>query len=789
MSTESVTRIRVAFAGNPNSGKSTVFNHMTGARQHVGNFPGVTVERYEGRTTSDGVTVDIIDLPGLYSIDSKNDEEKVAGDYLRNEEYDAIVDVVDASALERNLYLTEQLKELNRPIVVALNMVDVARRRGIEIDVEKLSQELGLPVIETVASRGKGVRDVLKKMTELGIEGRLNPRPAPVAASADRDVEIPEECSGACPGCSHGCVRVVALDMQRFKQINEICTRVVQHTAEIDKTFSDRVDAVLTNRFLGIPIFLVLMYIVFWLTFTLGAYPMDWIESGFNWLGEYFSEKLPEGSFLQSLIVDGVIGGVGGVIVFLPNIIILFLAISFLEDSGYLARAAVLCDRWMSKLGLPGRSIVPFLVGFGCGVPAMMSTRMILNKKERFISLFVIPFFSCGARLPIYALLIPAFFVPKWQAPVLWMIYILGIIVAMIVAKIMSLAMKQTSESTSFLIELPPYHLPTFRTVGLKTWERSLGYLKKAGTVILAASLILWFLTSYPKAPEAVAEKIQKDRASVEALLDDLPEGNNEEIVSALKGKINDLPDLSDMTKEELGKALDEAAAPTVNVDELKEALPGVEELALSETAVAGALDAALEEEEAEEPVLTADSVKEILAEVESLDDEVREKLESLVEQAAVEPTLAAGNLGEQLGVVFDHEESQADLGASFSGTIGRVLEPILRPLGFDWKIGTALVGAIAAKEVFVAQMGIVYSVGEEDEASLGEILQKQYTPLQALCMMVFCLLSAPCAASLAVMAKETQSWAWAWGQFFTLEVVAWIVTFLFYQVGIRFFA
>ncbi len=755
----------------------------------------MTVERYEGQAKCDGVKIDLIDLPGLYSVTSKTDEEKVAGDYLRNEPYDVVVNIVDASSLERNLYLTFQLKELNRPTLVVLNMVDVARRRGIEIDTEKLSEALGMPIIETVGSKAVGIKEVLKKMTELGVEGRRRPQPAPTEAPRNTAAEGECRCksgektecaSCGCPGCSKGCARVVAVDVARYKQINEVCSRTVRNISPSGQTLSDRIDGLLTNRFLGIPIFLALMYLVFWLTFTIGAYPMDWIDAGFGWLGDFVSEKLPEGSFLQSLIVDGIIGGVGGVIIFLPNIIILFLAISFLEDSGYLARAAVLCDRWMSKLGLPGRSIVPFLVGFGCTVPAMMATRMIQNWKERLTTLLVLPFFSCGARFPIYALLIPAFFPKKWQAPVLWIIYLIGIVVAMILAKVLSVVFsKKGEESTTFLIELPPYHLPTLRTVGMKTWERSVGYLKKAGTIILGASVILWFLTTYPKATTAKLDEIQGRRAMVEAALEELPEGNAVQAAGQLKEKFRNLEGLTDAEKEDLELALDAAAAPTADVEGLKEAFRAVEGLAETEkAAVAAALDGALEEAEAEEPVLVADDVKGLLSEVEILNEDVRAKLETLVDEAAAEPTLAAEELRERLGVVFDHEESQADLEASFSGTIGRVLEPILRPLGFDWKIGTALVGAVAAKEVFVAQMGIVYSVGEEDESGLAEILQKQYTPLQAFCMMVFCLLSAPCAACLAMMAKETRSWGWAWTQFFGLEIVAWVITFVVYQVG-----
>ncbi|MBR2694302.1 MAG: ferrous iron transport protein B [Thermoguttaceae bacterium] len=789
---EPVKKIKVALAGNPNSGKSTIFNYLTGAKQSIGNFPGVTVERYEGQTQCDGVKVDVIDLPGLYSITSKTDEEKVAGDYLRNEPYDVIVDIVDASNLERNLYLTYQLKELNRPTLVVLNMVDVARRRGIEIDTEKLSEALGMPIIETVGSKAVGIKEVLKKMTELGVEGRRRPQPAPAASQEGAQEELVSnedvDCAAcACPGCSKGCARVVALDMARYKEISQVCSRAVRNVSPSGQTFSDRVDAILTNRFIGIPIFLAAMYFVFWLTFTVGAYPMDWIDAGFGWLGDKIAGFWPEGSesFLKSLILDGIIGGVGGVIVFLPNIVILFLAISFLEDSGYLARAALLCDRWMSKLGLPGRSIVPFLVGFGCTIPALMATRMLNNRKERLVTLMVLPLFSCGARFPIYALLIPAFFAEKWRAPVLWIVYLVGIVLAVVLARILSLLLWKKGEENPFIIELPPYHLPTFRTVGMKTWERSLGYLKKAGTVILGASVLIWFLTTYPKATSDVHDEINARRDSVAAALEEFPEGDNAQVVGALKAKIGEL-ELTDLEKEELNEALDAAAEKVVNVDELKEKIAALAMAESERAAVVGALDGALAEAEAEEPELAAGDVAGLIEELEVADESVKEKLGGLVEETAADPTLAADGLEEQLGVVFDREESQADLEASFAGHIGRGLEPILKPMGFDWKIGTSLVGAVAAKEVFVASMGIVYSVGGEegDEERLGEVLQSQYTWLTAFCIMIFALIATPCAASLAVMAKESGSWKLAWTQWIGLTVIAWIVTTLIYQIG-----
>lgn len=776
MSGETVTGLKVVLAGNPNSGKSTIFNYLTGAKQRISNFPGVTVERYEGKLQSEGVKINLIDLPGLYSLDSKNDEEKVAGEHLRDEPCDVIVNVVDASSLERHLYLTFQLKELGRPMLVVLNMCDVARRRGIEIDVETLSEALGVPVLETIGRKAVGLREVIAEITRLGVEGRHLPRPVPVPAESQPRFETPhgkrgeEGClSRACAGCSKTCARIVAHDIARFKEIDAVCSRAVRNVLPMERTFSDRVDAVLTNRYFGIPIFLLAMYLVFQLTFTIGQYPMDWTEAGIGYLSEYFSGLWPEGSesFLKSLVVDGIIGGVGGVIVFLPNIVLLFLGISFLEDSGYLARAAVLSDRSMSRLGLPGRSIVPLLVGFGCTVPALMATRMLTSRKERLITMLVLPLFSCGARFPIYALLIPAFFPVQWRGPILWLIYLIGIFLALVTAKVLSLLFPK-GEETSFIIELPPYHLPTFRTVGMKTCERAWEYLKKAGTVILGASILLWFLTSYPKASPEVCDEIHARRMSIVAAGEEL-----KNLLGTLDGQ-------------------ESRAEPNADTVEARRAA-----LFLAGSAVRDQIDSldngsGLQSKDSgpsrDELIRTDAMLKKISAGLDG--DEVRLELQAEeIEMRRTALTLAGDALESKLETL-DYEESQADLQASFSGRIGRGLEPILRPMGFDWKIGTALVGAVAAKEAFIAQMGIVYSLGnaEENEQGIAEVLRANYTGLTGFCVMIFSLIATPCIATLVVMARESGSWKWAAIQWFGLTLMAWVVTTLVYQVGSSFF-
>jgi len=687
--------IKIALAGNPNSGKSTIFNALVGARQTVGNFPGVTVDRYEGHTRYEGYELTFIDLPGTYSLSAYSDEERVAAEYLNHEKPDVIVNIVDASCLERNLYLTLLLKELGKPMFVVLNMIDVAKRHGVDIDVDVLSKELELPVVSAVGNRGVGMADILKLIIQTANQGTTlkntegqkaaepeaadtdgkEMEPDAAKAGVERQTETTAQAEYRCPSCTQGvcCDKCrtgmiqTVMDVARYKEINRICTHSVRSMISLENSHSDRIDNILANKYLGIPIFLLAMYVVFQLTFLIGQYPMDWIEAGFDYLAEWIKASWPEGQldFLKSLLIDGVIGGVGGVLVFLPNILILFLAITILEDSGYMARAALLCDRWMHKIGLHGRSIVPMLVGFGCTIPALMATKMLTNRKERLTTMFILPLFSCGARFPIYALLIPAFFPLQWRGPVLWAIYLIGILLAIIIAKLLSLFFK-TDEDAAFIIELPPYHCPTFRTVGLRTLERGWMYIRKAATVILGISIILWFLTNYPGLPEQKVEEFENQRTAL---------------------------------------------------------------------------------------------------------------METITDEAELEEKIAE----------VDNEESQAHLSGSYAGQIGSFIEPALRPMGFDWKIGTALIGAFAAKEVFVAQMGIVYSLGEDvedDSSGLAEIMAKNYSPLVGFCIMLFCLIATPCMVTFIIMAKESGSWNWAIAQWLFLTGLAWVITTLVYQIG-----
>jgi ferrous iron transport protein B len=678
-------QITIALAGNPNSGKTTLFNDMTGSRQHVGNYPGLTVEKKEGMCKHGDMEIKVIDLPGTYSLTAYSAEEVVARNFIIDEKPDVVVDVIDASNLERNLYLGVQLMELGVPVVLAFNMSDTARSRGLEFDLDMLSSLLGVPIVSTVGHKNRGVTELLDAAIRVAKSGvsakhpdirygkdveksistilrRLNDQMTfsneqEARWTAVKLLENDGEVAGKFDSeVVHGVVTVeqariesvlgdspeMIIADRRYGFISGACQEAVRSTVETRHTHSDRIDEVVIHRVWGLPIFLGLMYFVFWLTFTAGSPPMDWIDGLFGWLGETVSGWWPTGSesVLKSLLVDGIIAGVGGVMIFLPNILLLFLAIAILEDSGYMARAAFMMDRLMHKIGLHGKSFIPMLIGFGCSIPAIMATRTLESRRDRLTTMMVVPLVSCGARLPIYALIIPAFFPKAWHAPMLWLIYVIGILLAIICAKILRSTLFK-GDSVPFVMELPLYRMPTLKGVLIHMWERGGLYLKKAGTVILGVSVVLWALTSFPK----------------------------------------------------------------------------------TET---------------------------------------------------VDASLSA------------QEQQAAELSHTVAGRIGHAMEPIIEPLGFDWRIGTAMIGAFAAKEVFVAQMGIVYSVGEADEESepLRDKLRANYSPLVGFCIMLFMLISAPCMATIAVTKRESNSWKWALFQLGGLTLLAYVITLLVYQVG-----
>ncbi|MDY5050122.1 MAG: ferrous iron transport protein B [Candidatus Mucispirillum faecigallinarum] len=738
--------LTIALAGNPNAGKTTIYNALTGARQHIGNYPGVTVEKKESMITYDNQQLKIIDLPGTYSLTAYSVEEVVARNVIINEKPDVVVDIIDSSNLERNLYLAVQLMELRIPLVFVFNMKDMAQEMGIKIDVKSLSNLFGVPIIETVGSKGDGVKTILEEAIKVAknpeikypvitydkviekyvnsveelikkystnienyntrwlavklLEGDkdvMQTVPSPIVAEEIKraSVEI-DEMLGDSPE--------TAIASARYGFISGACQECVTTTVEARHNMSDAIDSVLVNRVLGIPIFLGLMYLVFQLTFTLGDPFMGWIEQFFGFLGEKASVLITH-DLLRSLIVDGIIGGVGGVIVFLPNIIFLFIAIAVLEASGYMARVAFIMDKVMHKIGLHGKSFIPFLIGFGCSVPAIMATRTLDNQRDRILTMLVTPFMSCGARLPIYLLIIPAFF-DKNQALVLWVVYLIGIIMAIVVAKILGLTVLK-GESAPFVMELPPYRIPTLKGVLMQMWERSWLYLKKAGTIILFVSIVMWALTVFPLFP---AEKA----AEYENKLPEL-----EQVIETKTAELEKTGYII-MTDENMQQA--EEVNSKLSNEELSKA-------------------------------------EQLMAEI----DDANMQIEQI-----------------------NNDLAEAELENSAAGRIGKFIEPVLTPIGFDWKIGTALIGAFAAKEVFVAQMGIVYSLGEagEDSEALREKLRENYSALTGFAIMVFALLSAPCMATFAIVKRESNSWKWPILQFFGMTAIAYIITFIIYQAG-----
>ena len=692
--------VRVALAGNPNSGKTSLFNALTGARQHVGNYPGVTVEKRVGLLDVGGDAHELTDLPGTYSLTSFSPEERIAQDELLDGEFDVVVVVVDSTALRRSLVLLAQVMQSGANPVLCLNMADEARAAGQRIDLLQMEALLGFPVVETVAHRGHGrerlveaiqravARPVPTRRLVLGerLERAIaRVRPALVGADItpdrldwvatklllgeDRFVERMRS-GGEAARRALAAAETARADLESatgqdvalfvteryFGFANGLVRETLRSAPRADaRAVSDAVDRILVHRILGLPIFAAVMYGVFWTTFTVGELPMGWIEAGFGALGGWISSLWPAGSGspLRSLLVDGVIGGVGGVVVFLPNIVLLFLGLAMLEDTGYMARVAFLMDRVMHRFGLHGKSFVPMMTGFGCSIPGIMATRTLENERDRLTTMLVLPLMSCGARLPIWMLLIPAFFAPVWRAPMLFFVYGFGILLALVLALLLRRSVLR-GEDAPFVMELPPYRLPTLRAVIQKMTERAWLYLRKAGTVILGISILMWFVTAYPK----------KDVYDVDALVD----------------------------------------AGEVTMTE--------------------------------------------------------------VEQA--------------------NARAAEDLRHSLAGRIGTWMEPVIRPLGFDYRMGTAMIGAFAAKEVFVAQMGIVYSMGETDEDSEGlrETLARDYSPLTGLSLMLFLLVAAPCMATVAVTRRESGSWKWALLQLVGLTTVAYLVSLVTYQVG-----
>ena len=780
-------QIRIALAGNPNCGKTTMFNNITGAKQHVGNYPGVTVEKKEGHTKFDGHELLFIDLPGTYSLTARSLDELVARNVIVNDNPDVIVNVLDASNLERNLYLAAQLLELEKPMVIALNMADVAEEMGIKYDLKKMAEMTGATIVSTVGRTNIGTKDLLAATISVAASQK-----APGVTINYGDLlegkisELVEELKQA--GTVTYPLRWIAVKLlekdadvigkvMRFDNTEAVIQKAeaireeIKDQVDLDVVFqeyrhrfavevyntcltqaptqletrSDRYDKILTHRILGLPIFMVVMWLLFNFVNTVGAIPQGWIEDGFTALQAWVVTVIPEGQ-LQSLISDGIIAGVGAVLSFVPLILLLFLGISFLEDTGYMARAAFVIDRVMRACGLHGKSFIPLLLGFGCSVPSVMGARILDNYKDRMVTILITPFMSCSARLPVYTLFAAAFFPPEWAGTVVFGVYALGIVFGIVFAKIFRKYLF-AGEAEPFVMELPPYHLPTLKATLTHMFERGIMYLKKAGTFILAASILVWFITTYPMDVE-----YSKD-------------------YDALHDQVAQTYEMKDAeTLAHFGIATDEQK------DQVNEIVDNMKSTVADATTQAEAAGEAAPEIEVEDD-----------SEAPELFNDIKDQNEQLfpVAWAMYKNSVNLDDENQKI----DEQKNSEKLEQSYAAMFGKAINPVLKPLGFDWKIGVSLVAGLAAKEVVVSTLGTIYAVGGDTDhpQALTDYLQNDphFTPLIALTLMLFILIYPPCIAALAVIKRETGSWKWMLFMFCYENAFAWIACFIFYNIGL----
>ena len=686
-------RINVALVGNPNCGKTSLFNFISGAHERVGNYSGVTVDAKEGHATFEGYEFNIIDLPGTYSLSAYSPEELYVRKEIIEKTPDIIINVIDSSNIERNLYLTTQLVDMNQRIVCALNMYDEFEEHGDKVDYNVLGKLFGVPMVPTVFRSGKGVNELFHTVINM-YEGTDNTyrhihinHGKDIEEGIDRVKALIQEDEQIRYKYSTRYLAIKLLEMDSHaadfvktlpngKEIMELrdkeAIRIKEEVKEDSETAimnakygfingalkeagfeignkkdsyqtTHVIDKLITNKYLGFPLFFFLLYIMFQVTFSLGQYPMDWIDSGIGLLGEWVSTNMSDGP-LKDMITDGIIGGVGAVIVFLPQILILYAFISFMEDSGYMARAAFIMDKLMHKMGLHGKSFIPLIMGFGCNVPAIMATRTIESRKSRLITMLILPFMSCSARLPIYVMITSTFFALRYRSMIMISLYIVGIVMAVLMSRIFSKWLVK-SEDVPFVMELPPYRFPTFKAIMRHTWEKGKQYLKKMGGIILVASIIVWALGYFPHNDQLNAQQQQEQ---------------------------------------------------------------------------------------------------------------------------------------------------------SYIGQIGKAVEPVFRPQGFDWKLSVGLISGVGAKEIVASTMGVLYSGDDtvaDDESSDTAKYHNLYdkmsadgiTPLIAFCYLLFVLLYFPCLATIAAIKNESGSWKWALFTAGYTTSVAWIVSALVYQVGLLF--
>ncbi|MDR2430636.1 MAG: ferrous iron transport protein B [Candidatus Margulisbacteria bacterium] len=614
--------ILVALAGNPNCGKTSLFNSLVGAHLKVGNYPGVTIEKTEGRLKYQKYSLTLVDLPGTYSLSPYSPEEIITRDFIIKEKPDVVLNVVDGTNLERNLYLTTQLMELGANMLIALNMYDEVLQQGTKIDIKQLQRILGCHIVPTSATRQKGLDRLLEHIVKIYEKKILIAKNKLSYDPLETDTQ--------------------KLAEGRYAFINGAAQETVQYLNKPITSMTDWVDAVVINRALGIPIFLLVMWAMFQLTFKLGEAPMVWLDTLFGWLSGLVSSLLPAG-LLNSLIVDGIIAGVGGVLSFVPNILLLFLGISFLEATGYMARAAFVVDRLMHKIGLHGRSFIPMLTGFGCSVPAFLACRTLKNPADRITTMLIIPFMSCGAKLPVHLLLIGAFFPAAIAGNILFGVYFFGIIFALFSAFIFKKFLFR-GESEPFVMELPPYRLPSLKYLLIQMFIKAQLYIKKAGTTILFVSVLVWALTTFPSLPE-------------------------------------------------------------------------------------------------------------------------------------------------------HYEGNFSPIEYSLAGRIGKAVEPVIKPLGFDWKIGIALITGVAAKEVVVSTLGTIYALDEadlddDDALALKDRISRDpiFTLPTALALLVFVLLYVPCLAATVVFHKEAGALKYTLIYFGYTCGAAWLAAFLIQRLSSLFF-
>ncbi|MHB1376418.1 MAG: ferrous iron transport protein B [Candidatus Humimicrobiaceae bacterium] len=708
----------IALAGSPNSGKTTIFNSITGSRQHVGNYPGVTVEQKTGVKKYKDYLIKLVDLPGTYSLTAYSMEEVVSRDYIINSKPEIILNVVDSSSLERNLYLTTQLIELDAPLVIVFNMSDILMKVKEKVNIKLLSALFGAPIVQTVGNKSKGIEELLGAAAQVF---EKTPERKKIIINYGEEIEneiikIENLLKNNNDLLKKFNLRWLAiklleqdkevighlrdtLDDKSFYNLNKLFVYSINHIknvmrdspevliaearygfingalreAIVDKNdnempLSDRVDKVIINKILGLPIFIFIMWVMFQVVFKLGNYPVNWLTLGLNKLSGFLSAVIP-GSLLKSLLLDGIIGGVGGILVFTPKIMLLFIFIAILEDSGYMSRGAFIMDRIMHKIGLHGKSFIPLLIGFGCTIPAYMCGRTLENKSDRLITMHINTFMSCGGRLPIYILFAGIFF-PKNSGNIIFSLYIIGILMAIAMAKLLRVT-RFKGEAEPFVMELPPYRMPTIKGVFIHMWGRTWQYIKKAGTIILALSIIMWVLFTFPM----IGNKYSQ---------------NYNEQLKTLN---------SSYASENIAKDTFE-----------KEVLKIEKKMAI-------------------------------------------EKIEY-----------------------------------SAAGRIGHFIEPVFKPLGFDWRLSLASVTGIAGKEVVVSTIGTLFSLikTQKNNTELNNLIAGTYNPLTGYNFMLFTLLYFPCIASLAVFKKEAGTKEMLFQIFFTLTL-AWVVSFIVYQIG-RFF-